>query len=71
MQFKAQNKNFDTAILDDGFQDYKIKKDLNIICFNSYLRKWLCDSAGPLRENLSSIKNAQIIVINGYKNLKV
>ena len=30
---EAQNKNFDTAILDDGFQDYKIKKDLNIICF--------------------------------------
>ena len=32
---EAQNKNFDTAILDDGFQDYKIKKDLSIICFNS------------------------------------
>ena len=31
---EAQNKNFDTAILDDGFQDYKIKKDLSIICFN-------------------------------------
>ena len=25
---------FDTIILDDGFQDAKIKKHLNIICFN-------------------------------------
>ena len=68
---EAQNKNFDTAILDDGFQDYKIKKDLNIICFNSYFEgNGFVIPAGPLRENLSSIKNAQIIVINGYKNLK-
>ena len=25
---------FDTVILDDGFQDYKIKSKLNIVCFN-------------------------------------
>ena len=68
---EAQNKNFDTAILDDGFQDYKIKKDLSIICFNSNFEgNDFVIPAGPLRENLSSIKNAQIIVINGYKNLK-
>ena len=68
---EAQNKNFDTAILDDGFQDYKIKKDLSIICFNSNFEgNDFVIPAGPLRENLNSIKNAQIIVINGYKNLK-
>ena len=68
---EAQNKNYDTAILDDGFQDYKIKKDLNIICFNSYFEgNGFVIPAGPLRENLSSIKNAQIMIINGYKNLK-
>ena len=68
---EAQNKNFDTAILDDGFQDYKIKKDLSIICFNSNFEgNEFVIPAGPLRENLNSIKNAQIIVINGYKNLK-
>ena len=67
----AQNKNFDTAILDDGFQDYKIKKDLSIICFNSNFEgNDFVIPAGPLRENLNSIKNAQIIVINGYRNLK-
>ena len=68
---EAQNKDFDTAILDDGFQDYKIKKDLNIICFNSNFEgNGFVIPAGPLRENLSSIKNAQIIIINGNKNLK-
>ena len=68
---EAQNKNFDTAILDDGFQDYKIKKDLSIICFNSNFEgNDFVIPAGPLRENLNSIKNAQIIVINGYRNFK-
>ena len=28
-------KNFDSIIMDDGFQDYSIRKDLNIICFNN------------------------------------
>ena len=68
---EAQNKKFDTAILDDGFQDYKIKKDLSIICFNSNFEgNGFVIPAGPLRENLSSLKNAQIIIINGYRNLK-
>ena len=67
---EAQNKNFDTAILDDGFQDYKIKKDLSIICFNSnFDGNGFIIPAGPLREDLGSIKNAQIIIINGYKDL--
>ena len=63
---EAQNKDFEIAILDDGFQDYKIKKDLNIICFNSYFEgNGFVIPAGPLRENLSPIKNAQIMIING------
>ena len=67
---EAQNKDFDTAILDDGFQDYKIKKDLNIICFNSNFEgNGFVIPAGPLRK-LELIKNAQIIIINGNKNLK-
>ena len=68
---ESENKNFDIAILDDGFQDYKIKKNLSIICFNSNFEgNGFVIPAGPLRENLSSIKNAQIMIINGYKNLK-
>ena len=31
---KAEEAKCDLAILDDGFQDYSLKKDLNILCFN-------------------------------------
>ena len=61
---------YNTVILDDGFQDYKIKKNLSIICFNSNFEgNSFVIPAGPLRENLSSIKNAQIIEID-QKNIK-
>ena len=63
-------KKFDIVILDDGFQDYNIAKNLNIICFNSnqLIGNGYLFPAGPLRENLSALKNAQIILINGSKN---
>ena len=67
---EAEKRGFDSVILDDGFQDYKIKKDLNIICFNSNQLdgNGLIIPAGPLRENFSSLKNAEIVIINGKKN---
>ena len=67
---KAIENKFDAVILDDGFQDYKIKKDLNILCFNSnqLIGNGFVFPSGPLRENLSSIKNVNIVVINGEKN---
>ena len=67
---EAERKNFDIAILDDGFQDYTIKKNLNIICFNNkqLIGNGLMFPAGPLRENLKSLKKAQIVIINGKKN---
>ena len=63
-------KDFDIAILDDGFQDYEIKKDLNILCFNNkqLIGNGYVFPSGPLRESLSSIKKAQIAVINGENN---
>ncbi len=66
---EAKKSNYEIAILDDGFQDTSIKKNLNIICFNSeqLIGNGLVLPSGPLRENLSSIKNADIIVINGSK----
>ena len=65
-------KNFDIVILDDGFQDYKIVKNLNIICFNSnqLTGNGYVIPAGPLRESLSALKNAQIVLINGSENKK-
>lgn len=67
----AIKKKFKVVILDDGFQDHSIKKNLNILCFNS---KQLIGNgkvlpAGPLRESFNSIKRAKIIVINGDRNI--
>ena len=67
---KAERENFDVGILDDGFQDHTIKKTLNIICFNNrqLIGNGLVLPAGPLRERLSSLERAQIVIINGEKN---
>ena len=67
---KAERENFDVGILDDGFQDHTIKKTLNIICFNNrqLIGNGLVFPAGPLRERLSSLERAQIVIINGEKN---
>ena len=67
---KAEKKNYDIAILDDGFQDYSIKKDMNILCFNSnqLIGNGMTLPSGPLRENMNAIKKTQIVLINGNKN---
>lgn len=67
---RLAEKEFNFAILDDGFQDYSIKKDLSILCFHNkqLIGNGYIFPAGPLRENLSAIKNAQIAIINGEKN---
>ena len=68
----AEIEKYDCAILDDGFQDFSIFKNLNIICFSGEQlagnEKTL--PSGPLREPLSSLRDAQIIVINGNVNEK-
>ena len=69
---EAEKKNHDIVLMDDGFQDFRIKKDLNIICFNQnqLIGNGFTIPAGPLREPLSSLKRAQIILINGQKDIK-
>ena len=66
-------KDFDLAILDDGFQDLSIYKNLNVVCFNQ--KQWTGNNflipAGPLRENLSALNRADCILINGKKTLKL
>lgn len=65
----AQNNNYDTVILDDGFQECKIKKNLNIICFsqNQLAGNEMVIPSGPLRESLNALKYADLILINGKK----
>jgi tetraacyldisaccharide 4'-kinase len=67
---KAEIENFDCVILDDGFQDSSIHKDLSIICFNGEQLdgNGMTIPSGPLREPFSSIKNTQIVLINGKFN---
>ena len=61
---------YDAIILDDGFQDHLIFKNLNILCFDS--KNWIGNNnlipSGPLREPLKAIKEANFIVIKGEKN---
>ena len=67
---ELEKSDFDIVILDDGLQDYRIKKDLSIACFNNnqLIGNGLVIPSGPLRENLSALKIADIVVINGVKN---
>ncbi len=68
---EAEKFNFEVVIMDDGLQDYKIKKDLKIVCFNSnqLIGNGLTIPSGPLRENLSILKNVKIVIINGNKEI--
>ena len=64
-----QNK-VNVVVLDDGFQDFSINKNLSIVCFNK--KEWIGNGltipSGPLRESLSALKRANCVVVNGEKN---
>jgi tetraacyldisaccharide 4'-kinase len=57
--------NPDIYILDDGFQHWKIQRDLDIVCINAPnpFGNNLLIPAGILRENLSALKRAGLIII--------
>jgi poly(A) polymerase len=69
--------NVDTVILDDGFQQWGIKKDLEIVAIdavNPFGNGWLL-GRGILREPISSLKRARIfflikvnLILNEKKN---
>ena len=63
----AIEQNFKYAILDDGLQDKSINYDFKICCFstNNWIGNGLTIPAGPLREEITSIKNFDIIFLNG------
>jgi len=70
---EAIQNNIDIAILDDGFQDFSINKDLSVVCFNEnqWIGNGLTIPSGPLREGLSSLKRANLVFINGEKNTDI
>ena len=67
---KAEQEKTQIVIFDDGLQEKTINYDLKIVCFNS--RKLdgngFVIPAGPLREKLDSIKNYDVVLINGNTN---
>ncbi len=69
---ELNNSNYDIVILDDGLQDYKIKIDLKIVCFNQnqLIGNGFVLPAGPLREGLDALKETQIVIINGVRDEK-
>ena len=68
----SASDDHDVAILDDGFQDFSLKPDFSILCFNSkqMIGNGQLIPSGPMRERLNSIKRANCIIINGEKNLE-
>jgi tetraacyldisaccharide 4'-kinase len=71
--FSAFADKHNVVILDDGFQDFSIKPNFSILCFNSMqsVGNNFVIPSGPLREPLKSISRADCIVINGEKNLEL
>ena len=63
----ALSKKLKYVIFDDGLQDSSVNFDLKIVCFNNV--QWIGNGflmpAGPLRENLNSLKKYDAVVING------
>jgi tetraacyldisaccharide 4'-kinase len=59
------DENPDVYILDDGFQHWKIKKDLDIVCINAAnpFGNGMLIPSGILREKPKSLKRADIIIV--------
>jgi len=64
---KAIKDKNEIAILDDGLQEKSLNYDITFVCFN--IENWIGNGfllpAGPLRENLKSLKNYSAIVLTG------
>ena len=67
---EAEERGFKSVVLDDGFQDHSIYKDLSILCFNEkqLIGNGFTIPSGPLREPLNALNRSQIILINGKKS---
>ena len=63
----AESNGYEVAILDDGLQDNTINYDLKFVCFNNinWIGNGLTIPAGPLRDNINTLKNYKHIFLNG------
>ncbi len=53
----------DVIIIDDGFQHRELNRDLDIVILNHEFNQWMLP-AGNYREPLSSLKRANVVVMN-------
>jgi len=64
---KAIKDKNDIAIFDDGLQEKDLNYNITFVCFN--IQNWIGNGfllpAGPLRENLKSLKNYSAIILTG------
>ena len=72
LKIAVENK-YEAAILDDGFQDFSIKKNISIVCFNSkqFIGNGLTIPSGPLRETLSGLDRANFVLVNGKLDINL
>ena len=63
----AEKKKYEVALLDDGLQQKNINYNLKIVCFNSseFIGNGYLLPAGPLRENITELKNYDCVFLNG------
>ena len=63
----AANEGYDVAIFDDGLQDNSVNYDIKFVCFNNlnWIGNGLTIPAGPLRQNISSLKSYKHVFLNG------
>ncbi len=61
----AEQFNPDVFILDDGFQHWKLQRDLDIVCVNSLnpFGNGMTIPSGILREKKSALKRAKIVAV--------
>ena len=66
----AEKEKAKIVIFDDGLQEKTINYDLKIVCFNSLKLdgNGYVIPSGPLREKLNSLKNYDVVLINGNIN---
>ena len=64
---EAEKDNYQIAIFDDGLQDYSIKYDVSLVCFNNlnWIGNGMTIPSGPLRESLNNLKNYNHVFLNG------
>ena len=64
---EAEKENYQIAIFDDGLQDYSIKYDVSLVCFNNlnWIGNGMTIPSGPLRESLNNLRNYNHVFLNG------